>query len=273
MQPSIYQYLDYRQYLKDVIAHKRQTSATFSLEQLGRKTGCLTKSHISLIVSGKRALTNRRASALGKALGISERELAYYHKLIQFNQAKDDLEKETFLKEMMSQLGRSLEANISMKSYQILEDWHCIAIRELARQPNFDSSPNAVSQKLKGLITPQEAKKAIKVLLDVNMLQMSDDGKIKPTSESLRTTDEVNSIAIRRYHQSCLSLGARIIETEPIESREFGSVTILINPEDISKIKELIKNLRENVLALSASEPSEQAKVTQVNIQMFQLSQ
>jgi len=272
MQPSIYQYLDYRQFLKDFITHKRQTSATFSLEQLGRKTGCLTKSHISLIVSGKRALTNRRATALGKALGINERELAYYHKLIQFNQAKDDLEKETFLKEMMSQLGRSLEANISMKSYQILEDWHCIAIRELARLPNFDPNPHAIAAKLKGLITPQEVKKALKVLLEVNMLRMSDDGQILPTSESLRTSDEVNSIAIRRYHQSCLNLGAKIIETEPIESREFGSVTILINPEDIPKIKELIKDLRENVLALSSNQPSEKAKVTQVNIQMYQLS-
>ena len=272
MQPSIYKYMDYRQYLRDFIAHKRQTSNTFSLEQLGRKTGCLTKSHISLIVSGKRALTTRRAVALGKALGISERELTYYHKLVQFNQAKDDLEKETFLKEMMSQLGRSLEANLSMKAYKILEDWHCIAIRELARLPNFDPNPSAISQKLKGLLTAKEAKRALNMLFDVGMLQVSEDGKTTTSSESNRTTDEVNSIAIRRYHQSCLSLGAKIIETEPIESREFGSVTLLINPEEIPKLKELIKNLREDVLALAASEPTDSARVTQVNIQMFQLS-
>lgn len=273
MQPSIYQYMDYRQYLKDFIAHKRRTSASFSLEQLGRKTGCLTKSHLSLIVSGKRALTTTRASALGRALGISERELAYYHKLIQFNQAKDDFEKETFLKEMMSHLGRSLQANISMKAYKILENWHCIAIRELARLPNFDSNPHAIAQKLKGLLTPHEAKKALKTLLEVGMLRLDHSGKLEATNDSLRTTDEVNSIAIRRYHQSCLALGSKIIETEPIESREFGSVTALVKNEDIPQIKELIKTLRENILALSSAEPTETTNVTQVNIQMFQLSQ
>jgi uncharacterized protein (TIGR02147 family) len=272
MQPSIYEYTDYRQYLKDLITHKRLTSPTFSLEQLGRKTGCLTKSHISLIVSGKRALTNKRATALGKALGIGEREMAYYHKLVQFNQAKDTSEKESHLQEMMLQLGRSLKANMSITAYHILESWHGLVIRELARVPGFSSNPKLISEKLKGLLNASEAKKALTSLIDSGLLRLEDNGNLQPTSESLRTTDEVSSVGIRKYHQSCLKLGAKILETETLENREFGSVNFLLDPENVPKVKELIKNLRENILALSSSTPSATTRVAQVNIQMFQLS-
>lgn len=272
MQPSIYKYLDYRQYLRDVIAHKRETSPTFSLEQLGRKTGCLTKSHISLIVSGKRTLTSTRAAALGKALGVSDREMPYYQKLIQFNQAKDGTEKENFLNELMSHRGRSLEANLNMQAYQVLEEWHGLAIRELARMPNFDPNPQALSARFRGLLSPIQARRAVKLLIEANLLTVDEDGNIRATSVALRTTDEINSVAIRRYHKSCLDLGKRIIETEPLNEREFGSVNLVLRHEDIPKVKDLIKNLRENVLALAQEIPTNESAVAQINIQMFQLS-
>jgi uncharacterized protein (TIGR02147 family) len=272
MQPSIFKYLDYRQYLKDFLAHKRETSPTFSLEQLGRRTGCLTKSHISLIVSGKRALTTKRATALAMALGMNSKEISYYHKLIQFNQAKEPAEKEHFLCEMMSQLGRSMGENISMKSYKVLEEWHGLAIVELARLPEFDPNPQMISARLKGLLSAQEAKRAVQLLLDVGMLKYIDDGAIVATDQTIRTSDEVNSLAIRRYHKSCLELGKKIIEIEPVTEREFGSVNVLIKPDDIQKLKDLIKNFREQVLALAQTSSVENASVTQVNVQMFKVS-
>jgi uncharacterized protein (TIGR02147 family) len=272
MQPSIFKYLDYRQYLKDFLAHKRETSPTFSLEQLGRRTGCLTKSHISLIVSGKRTLTTKRATALGLALGMSSKEIAYYHKLIQFNQSKDPTEKELFLSEMMSQLGRSMGENISMKTYQILEEWHGLAIMELARLPKFDPNPHMISARMKGLLTPQEAKRAIKLLFEVGILKVLDDGGITVSNQTIRTSDEVNSIAIRRYHKSCLDLGKKMVEIEPVSDREFGSINVLIKPDDITKLKDIIKTFREQVLALAPNEPVENAHVTQVNVQMFKVS-
>jgi len=272
MQPSIYKYLDYRQFLRDILAHKKSASPAFSLEMLGRKTGCITKSHLSLILSGKRTLTTRRAAALGKALGLSDREIVFYHKLIQFNQAKDDFEKEQYLGEMMSQLGRTLGANLSIKHYQVLEEWHGMAIRELARLPSFDPNPQAISARLKGLLTPQAAKKSLSNLVEAGLLKINENGDYKPSDETLRTTDEVNNLAVRKYHKSCLELGKKIIETEPIADREFGSINFLMKPEDQSKLKELLKSFREQILALSTSENDNRAKLTQVNIQMFHLS-
>ena len=203
---------------------------------------------------------------------MNSKEIAYYHKLIQFNQAKDPTEKEHFLSEMMSQLGRSMGENMSVKSYQVLEEWHGLAIKELARLPGFDPNPHMISARLKGLLSPHEAKRATKLLLDAGMLKVLDDGAVVGSDHTFRSSDEINSIAIRRYHKSCLDLAKKVIETEPVQDREFGSVNVLIKPDDVPKLKELIKTFREQVLSLSPTESVKDAKVTQVNIQMFQVS-
>jgi uncharacterized protein (TIGR02147 family) len=272
MEPSIYKYLDYRQFLRDTFSYKRKVSAAFSLEMLGRRTGCLTKSHISLIISGKRGLTTHRAVALGRALGLGDKELSYYQHLVQFNQAKDDSEREQHLAAMMVQMGRKHGSNLSLDSYRALEDWHCLAIRELARTPNFDPNPVAISARLKGLLTLTEARRALKILIETGLLIPNANGKLEPATDTARSSDEVNSLAIRRYHKSCLELGKRIIEQEPVEDREFGSINLLINKADRPKLKELIKNFREQILSIAANDNLDEAQVTQVNIQMFHLS-
>ncbi|MEI6833902.1 MAG: TIGR02147 family protein [bacterium] len=273
MEPSIYKYLDYRQFLRDMVAYKRSASPVFSLEMLGRRTGCLTKSHISLILSGRRGLTSRRAAALGQALGLVDKELSYYQQLVQFNQAKDDTQREQHLSVMMSHMGRRSGSNLSMDSYRALENWHCLALRELARRPNFDPNPAAISARLKNLLTQTDARRAIKLLIDTRMLVENENGQLVPSMDTARSTDEINSLAIRKYHKSCLDLGKKVIEQEPVEAREFGSINLLLKKEDQPKLKEMIKDFRERILSLAAKDDLTSAKVTQVNIQMFHLSE
>lgn len=273
MEPSVFHYLDYRQYLRDICAHKRESSNTFSLEALSRRTGCLTKSHISLIMAGKRQLTCQRAVSLGRALGLKDRALSYYEQLVQFNQAKDDVERTQHLTAMMGFIRRAPGGNLSLHSYSILENWHCLAIRELARFDSFNPEPSAISEKLRGLITPSEARRAFLKLIDTGHLIKRGDGSAwKPSNKTLRTSDEVNSLAIRKYHQSCLDLGKKILEIDPVDKREFGSVNLNIKPEDLVRLKDLIKNFREQILALSHSDATPGSVLTQVNIQMFHLS-
>ena len=271
MEPSVFQYVDFRLFLRDALMHRRHISPKYSLETLARRTGCLTKSHLSLILAGKRGLTNQRAQALGKALSLSDGALKYYLNLVQFNQAKDNTQREHHLSAMMTSIQRNSSANIPLESYKVIENWHCLAVRELARMPNFDPTPSSVSARLKGLMSVSEARRAIKALTDTGLLT-EENGSLRPSEETLRTTDEINSLAIRKYHASCLDLAKKILDVDAVEDREFGSINLILRPSEKPKLKELIKNFREQVLTLAADEGASDARVTQINIQMFDLS-
>lgn len=268
----IYQYLDYRQYLRDIIAAKRDASASFSFEVLCRRAGDLTKSHLSLILSGKRTLSEEKADALCRALELSDSESRYFRHLVRFNQAKTAEIREFHLNAMLVESRRNVRDNIPTNSYRILNAWHCLAIRELARLPDFDANPKAISERFRGLLSPPEAKRAVRDLVETGLLIEAEDGRLSPSDEALRSTDEVTSLAVRKYHASCLELGQKILGLDEIEAREFGSINLLLKAEDKPRMKEMIKNFREQVLSLSADQNAELAQVTQVNIQMFHLS-
>jgi uncharacterized protein (TIGR02147 family) len=271
--PSVFQYLDYRAYLRDVIDARRSASSAFSLEALGRRTGCLTKSHLSLILAGKRSLTPQRATALGRALGLDDGELRYYERLVQFNQAKDDAGREQHLAALLADVRRRTGPNLPLESYRVLESWHGLVVRELARRPGFDPAPAAIAARLKGFLTAAEARRAVRTLVETGLLAEAADGALVPTDETIRTADEISSLAVRQYHRSCLDLAKRVLESEPVASREFGSVNLLVRPEDKPRLKDLIKTFREQVLALAAPEGASAARVTQVNVQMFDLTE
>lgn len=156
---AIYQYLDYRQFLLDLIAAKREKTATFSLEQLCRRAGNITKSHLSLILSGKRNLTEAKAEGLYRALDLTDAEIRYFRHLVSFNQAKNSTEREIHLNAMFVETKRRRGDSDSINSLRILNSWHCVAIRELARLPDFNPNPRAIAARLRGLLTAPEAKK------------------------------------------------------------------------------------------------------------------
>lgn len=267
---SPYEFLDYRVYLRAVIAAKRAASPAFSLEMLGRKTGCLTKSHLSLILSGKRNLTRARADALGKALGLTETELCYFRPLVAFTDAKASADRETYLSILVAESQRRKGATLPLMAYRVLESWHGLVIRELARLPGFDA--DAVPQRLKGRLSASEARRAVTALVETGLLAPAPGGGLVASDETLRTSDEISSLAIRRYHRSVLALAADVLDTDPVSDREFGSITLLLRPSDKPKLKELIKTFREQALALAAPADDPDARVSQLNLQMYDVS-
>ncbi|RYZ91232.1 MAG: TIGR02147 family protein [Proteobacteria bacterium] len=272
MSPPIYQYLDFRKYLRDAIEMRKASSPHYSMEVLSRQAGVMTKPHLSLILAGKRSLSEEKANAIGSALQLSAQELYYYQHLVKFNQAKSDRVRESYLKVILTETKRRSGDNLPTNSYRVLESWHFFVIRELARMPRFDPDPHAIAKRLRDLLTPSEANTAVNLLLDTRLLMVDSAGNLVASDEALRTTDEINSLAIRSFHRSCLELGKRILELDPIEEREFASMNILLKTRDKAKLKNMIKAFREEVLFLSADgETGHDAQVAQVNIQMFNI--
>src|SRR5262249_30597860 len=137
------------------------------------------------------------------------------------------------------------QANIPFDSFTLLANWHALVIRELARLPNFIPDAQGIAGRLKGLLSVQDVKRALKILIDTNLLTADESGRLFPSDETLRTSDEINSFAIRKYHASCLELGKEILQTVSVEEREFASMNIVLDDEGKSKLKDLIKEMRE----------------------------
>lgn len=263
---SVYDYLDYQSYLRDHVFN----SSKMSLGAISKRASGISKSYLSLVLNNKRNISLKKVLTLGRAIGLKERELNYFEIMVRFNLAKINKEKEYYLNQLVVNRPPKIKTSITSDQYNLLRNWHCMVIRELVRLPGFQEDENWISLKLKKRLTPKEAKIALGALINTNMLVRNQDGKLIPADRFIKTPDEVRSVIIQQYHKSCLANAALALE-DPLETREFGSVNLVLSSEMIKKVKEMTKKYQEEIVRLTST-LDEKSMVCQLNIQFFTLS-
>lgn len=272
MSVSIYDYFDYRIFLKDFLHAKKAQRGTFSMGTLIAKVPGISKPLLSLIIGGKRNLAPAKVEPLGKAMALSCDHLRYFQNLVHFNQARTTTEKEFFLDQLVAARPRSPARTFEAEQYQALRNWHCMIVRELVRLPKFDPSPAAISRRLHSRIKTSEAKRAFEMLCRTGMVQQTDDGSYVAEHRTIKSSDEVASVMLRAYHKSCLELGKQILDEVPVTEREYASVNTILTREQFLWVKNQIKKFRGEVGALPF-EGGTGRGVYQMNIQFFPLAE
>ncbi|PCI26797.1 hypothetical protein COB52_05645, partial [Candidatus Kaiserbacteria bacterium] len=95
-------------------------------------------------------------------------------------------------------------------------------------------------------------------------------GKFNQATDSLRTTRDVPSGSIRRYHKGILGLAQNRLDQVDVKEREYSSITMSINTKNLAKAKELTQEYKEAMLELL--EQGSLDEVYQLSIQLFPLS-
>ena len=259
--------MDYRSFLRDYLKAKPH----FSLTQLGRKSGGISKAHLSLIASGKRNIASKRIHQLGSSLDLSAKEMHYFENLVRFNQAKSSPEKQFHLDKLMDAHPERRGKSLEQSQYAILKNWHALVIRELVRLPGFDATPSAIAKRCRNRMSPAEAKAALEALVHAELVTITDDGKYLATSETLRTSDEIKSTLIQSYHASCLDLAKESLQNDTVDSREFSSINVALTSEQFEIIKNKLKEFRDGVIPKNTGHGDK--NVYQLNMQLFAMTE
>ena len=87
--PSVYDYRDYRAFLRDWWEHRKGIDRRLSLRSFARRAGYESFSLYRNIASGLRNLTPRYLPGFQKALGLNEREQEFFALLVDFTHSRD----------------------------------------------------------------------------------------------------------------------------------------------------------------------------------------
>ncbi len=85
---EIFEYLNYREFLKDYISEKRKRDRAFTHRAILAKMGVSSTGYLSNIFSGKKNLSKTQVSDLSAILELNERERICFKYMVNFNQAK-----------------------------------------------------------------------------------------------------------------------------------------------------------------------------------------
>jgi uncharacterized protein (TIGR02147 family) len=269
---TVYEYTDYREFLKDAFKYLKEENKSFSYRFFSRVAGFKSPSVLKQVMDGQMKLAPSSIEKFAKAFKLNKEESAFFRHLVLFNQARTIDERQTQLKAMLSSRSYKKLHPLSQLQFNYYQHWYHVSIRELVGLDGFQEDPNWIATHISPQITPQEAKKGLENLVELGLIRRNPDGKLEQADANVTTGDEVVSKALANYHREMIKKGAESIEHFPGTIRDISAVTIAVNAESIKTIKEKVQKFRKEILEY-ASQNANPNVIYQVNFQIFPVTE
>ncbi len=270
--PNLFEYDNYRKFLKDAFEALKAKDKKFSLRYFARVAGFKSHNFLRLIIEGKSNMSVDSVDKMAKFFKLNAEESRFFQNLVLLNQAKTSEDKQIFAKELLrSQTYREIHPFNEAK-YEFFAHWYVSAVRELVALPKFKEDPEWIAKHIVPPIKATEAKKAIDDLLHLGLIQRDENGKLIQAEALLSTASEVSSSFVSNWHKEYLKRASESIDLLPREKRDISAVSFGFSKNNITILKEMIANFRKGVLHL-ASQQQENDVLMQLNIQIFFLAE
>ncbi len=203
----IFEYLDYREFLKDYYNAKKEANPAFSLRVFSDKIGFKAKDFISRVMNGGKNLSSQSIPKVASGLRLGKHEAEFFVALVKFNQAETTDERNVAFEQMQAVLKvvRFSEKQhlLGHAQYMVYSDWRHLTIRSLIGMFGFDGNYEALAKQVRPNITVEQAKQSVKLLEECQLIKKDESGKYVLTESAITTGDRTSKLALRGYHQNC----------------------------------------------------------------------
>lgn len=267
----IFEYSDYRQYLRDFYATHKAKSSAFSHRAFSRRAGLRSSNYLSLIMKGERDLSSEMAPRFAKACGLVKSEADFFCDLVAYCQAKTTSEKQRG-HERLARYRKFRDAHCLLAEQAAYHaHWYVPAVRELVTLPAFQEDPRWIAAALEPTITERQAEEALSTLCRLGLLVRGKNGRLAQAQAVVTTGPGPLGHQIFVYHQAMIDLAKRALDQLPREERDISSLTLCVPEAAWPVLRQRLRELRQELLQL-AEQTRAPERVLQLNFQMFPLS-
>jgi len=275
MIPSVFDYTDYRKYLADYYAAKKQENPTVSYNSLSIRAGFKNKGFLYNVMHGKKNLAKSSIVMISSALGHKKGEAEYFENLVFFNQAQDLKERNYFFEKVSAVRagggGKVTVQELRKDQYDFYSNWHHSAIRSLIGMHHIKDDYAWLAKNVYPRISLKQARKSVELLSKLGLIAKDHQGFYKLSNQDITTGQEVVSLAVLNFNKQAGELALRALEDLPKNKRNITGVTMGISQKTYDKICEEISDFRKRIVEM-ASEDKEADRVFQMNLQLFPMS-
>lgn len=270
--PNVFEYLDYRAYLRAYYDAAKRTRAGFSFRTFSKRAGLKSPNFFKLVMDGERNLGPETVPKFADALRLEQSERDFFADLVAFAQAPSSMEKNRAFERLASSRRFRSARRIDGMVLSYLSQWYHPAVRELAAREDFREEPAWVASMLRPSITAVQSADSLKLLIELGLLVRDpSSGRLVRGEPTLTTEHEVSALGAASFHRQMMQRASDGIDQIPRSLRDLAALTVCVSPETAQKVKERIHQFRESLAELCDSD-TKCSVVYQFNVQWFPLS-
>lgn len=268
---DLYNYTDYKEYLKDFFVQKQKSRADFSFGMWSRQLGLKTTASLTMIVNGDRHPGKQISSSFDRYFSFNQDQSDYFQDLIQLkkSEGKDIALHLGILRKIKSK--NHVQFNLlSEEVFSRICKWYYFAIREMILLKDFQSDPKWITNKFVFEVEVEDVEQAINELIELGLIQRNEDGTLSNCTHGLNTYDEMPSRSIREFHHQMLDNAHRAIDEIDVSKRYVSALTIPVNSKNLDKLKTFVQKVENEILEMFVEDNPD--CVYQMNLQFFPLT-
>ena len=276
--PDISQYMDYRKYLADFYAFKREQTKKdirpYSYQMFSAAANIKSPQYLRLIIEGKRNLSIDMVAKFAKALNLQKDQTEELKNLVNYTQATDPSERNRYLKELMEKrvTQQIKSGEIDAKAWEKVPGWVAWILYSMVDQKDVNFDPAQLKNLLGEKATQDEIEVALKKLIDAGeIVKDPATGQMKKSRPLMDNADNIPVALVKKLQAELLYLGMESLFQDDPTEREFGTVTLSLTEKEFEEIKFKLRQMRkqltkDNSIARSQGEGD---RIYQLNIQLF----
>lgn len=266
----VFDYLDYREFLKDVYHRNKALDAKFSCRYIAAKVGFKSASYFTQVLHGRTDMTPAMALRFAEFLKLERRESEYLELLVLYARSRSATERRCYL-EQLAAFRESKAHLVPPEHYEFYECWHHTAIRELLHIEPFAGDHAALARRLRPAISVAKARESIELLVRLGMARREGDLVVRSSGTSTTTGEAVRAVQVDQFHLACLDLAKSTIDEMPREERNLSTLTMTLSAEAIQQVNQEIGEFRRRILAIAEAD-SQETEVYHMGIQFFPMT-
>jgi uncharacterized protein (TIGR02147 family) len=247
-QPSVFDYLDYRRFLRDWFEWKRTRKKGYSYAVFARNAG-FSRGVMNNVIAGRRAPTADTLNGIRKAMDLSEEEVAFMALLVESSHASTLEERATALRNVFDHPKFTRLTPSDADAVEMMSSWAGSAIAELVRLPGFDPDPEWISRRVGGRLTPEEAKRALEVCMRIGEVVDNGDGTFSRKTVRVGTGVHSTFSEMRLAHYDMLDLARESMDL-PQDQRYLLTITSALSRAHVPAVQERLVNAMRSVVDL-----------------------
>lgn len=234
---------------------RRAKNVRFSIRRYAKVLG-VSPATVSETLQGKRILSHQTAKKILNYL------------------IKDESRVENYINEMFfSKLRRNHNTSkmdfvsLSEEKFLLVPEWYHFAILSLVETADFESDPTFIAKRIG--ISKELAQKTIQNLLEHGFLK-EENNQFIVTEKQFSFVSDKKIDTLSKFQKNSLKNAENTLDNNEVGTRDFSSLTMTFDPQNISLAKEFIKRFRREFCRQLETETKKE--VYQLSIQFFPLS-
>ncbi|MBD3318196.1 MAG: TIGR02147 family protein [Chitinivibrionales bacterium] len=268
MNVNIYQYDDFRLFLKDAYQALKEADPSLSHRKFAQMAGFKNPGYLNDVIKGFKRLSENASYRIAKALKLTANECDFLWLLARYGQRKSEDEAPDLLRQIAFRRKRSLFGRHNPGLSRYYEDCRYPIVRAAVETLDFRGDYEQLGSFLDPPIPAYEAKRYIRDLCEWGLLEQRSDGRYYTTSTFIEPCRTMGG-QVRRINREWIKQALDVQKRHSVDKRHVSTILMSVNRKTEKKLLTAVEEFREKVFDLLKEESEPPEKVMQLNIQLF----